>query len=366
MRPRLTILLLAAALGGCTMPYRPPRFIEADARFPGLIDFAARAPGKTADVLLVHGMCTHDATWARDTVETLAAQLATNVKPAAAVRAAAPGVEIVPLDVTTPQGTLRFKSLIWSPLTTPIKQQLCYDQTDKSAICAGAPPFTPTRAKLNAQVKDWLVDDCLPDALVYQGVARDQIQLRMRDAIVAALQDADPEAPLVVIAESLGSKILFDTLLRMTAEGDGSHAARIAARDMRRLAWLIMAANQIPLLHMAEQRIADMGPAQTAVQPASADSLQQLLLRRAPSQERRVETPLTLVAFSDPGDVLTYTLPPERYRDAGAVVYNVLVSNAPTYFGLLEDPVRAHEDYLSNADVGSLISCGRPRSALCK
>ncbi|GGX76523.1 hypothetical protein GJV26_17290 [Massilia dura] len=387
---RTLLLLAAACLAGCTLPYRPPQFLEADARFPGLIDFTARAPDRKADVLLVHGICTHDAAWAKATVGTLAAQLAANVTPVPqgqTQRLAGPAIEIVPIDVGTPHGRIRFTSLIWSPLTTPLKQQLCYDQTDKSPICTGAPPFTAVRAKLNAKVKDWLLDDCLPDALVYQGAARDQIQLRMREAILAATEEADPTAPLVVISESLGSKILFDTLLRMAEEPAASRAAQVAAREMRRAVWLVMAANQLPLLHLADQPLdeaarapsgAEAGTAtekRTVMQAPSPDSLQRLLQKRRVPLANPLANPLAipravptlmLVAFSDPSDVLSYTLPPERYREAGAGVFNVLVSNAPTYFGLFQDPVRGHTEYLSNPDIGSLIACGRPRSALCR
>lgn len=374
MRPLIAMLLAATLLAGCTTPYRPPRFLEADARFPGLVDVVAGAPDSTADVLLVHGICTHDAAWAQATVATLAAHLKANVAPLPQAgttrRAAAPAVEIVPVDVGTPRGTIRFKALVWSPLTAPLKQQLCYDQTDKSPLCTGAPPFTATRATVNARVKDGLLDDCLPDALIYQGAARDAIQLRMRDALLAAADDARPDAPLVVVSESLGSKILFDTLLRMMEEPGGSRAASVAAREMRRAVWLIMAANQIPLLHLADQPLGDAGPdardSRDTPSPLPApDSLQRLLQLRAPAPGARAMAPLTLVAFSDPGDVLAYTLLPERYRSETAGVFNVLVSNAPIWFGLLEDPVRAHQGYLANPDVGSLIACGRPRSALC-
>lgn len=380
MRTILAMLLAAATLlAGCTTPYRPPQFMEADAQFPGLIDFTAQAPGGKADVLLVHGICTHDATWARNTVDKLATQLAANVAPVPGIgqarRLTAPAVEIVPIEVGTPYGTIRFTSLIWSPLTTPLKQQLCYDQTAKSPICSGAPPFTAVRPSLNARVKDGLLDDCLPDALIYQGAARGQIKARMREALLATAADTDPEAPLVVISESLGSKILFDTLLRMVEEPGGSRAAQVAAGAMRRTVWLVMAANQIPLLHLADQPLGEgagadddkAGDARAAMQAPSPDSLQRLLqLRRAPQPGARAMPQLNLVAFSDPGDVLSYTLPPGRYREQGAGVFNVLVSNAPTWFGLLEDPLRAHQGYLSNPDVGSLIACGRPRSVLCK
>jgi hypothetical protein len=358
-------LAFATLLGGCTTPYRPPQLLEADAAFPGLIQLVnAQRP---TDVLLVHGICTHDGDWANDTVGLLATQLAANVQPAPAQPRRAPGIETFTHEVATPQGTLRFRSLIWSPLTTPLKQQLCYDQTDKSPLCTGAPPFPATRPKLNARVKDKLMDDCLPDALAYQGVARDAIQSRMQEAIEQAMGDADPAAPLVVVAESLGSKILFDTLLRMSGEAPGSRAARIAEREIDRMALLVMAANQIPLLQIADQPLPEPGGAAVAARAAAPDSLQRLLQkRRTPGAGRRAPSPLTLVAFSDPGDLLTYTLLPERYREQGATVYNVLVSNAPTYFGWLENPLPAHLDYLANPEVGALISCGWPRSGLCR
>ena len=352
-------------LSGCSTPYHPPQFMEADARFPGLIDFVGRASDKQADVLMVHGMCTHDASWATDTVATLAAQLAANVNPSTS-RSGGTGILVIPATIDTPQGKLLTKSLIWSPLTTPIKQQLCYDQSDKSAICTGTPPFPATRASINAQVKDKLLDDCLPDALIYQGQARLEMQKRMREAILNATADAKPDAPLVVISESLGSKILFDTLLAMLDEGN-TEAARVAQRDLQRMAYLIMAANQIPLLQTAEQQLpAQAGMAMQAVPP---DSLQRLLQwRQGRSKDGRSAAigALTLIAFTDPNDLLSYILPPERYRQHGAIVHNVLVSNARTYFGWFENPLPAHLGYLANPDVGSLISCGVPRSQWCK
>ena len=72
------------------------------------------------------------------------------------------------------------------------------------------------------------------------------------------------------------------------------------------------------------------------------------------------------MAFTDPNDVLSYTLPPEHYASESVKVFNILVSNAPTWLGLLERPDRAHLDYLKNPDVGRLVACGVPASALCK
>jgi hypothetical protein len=246
----LLAFFIALLLGACSTPYRPP-LLDAGTAYPGLIDLAAQSG--TADVLLVHGICTHDAAWARLVVS----QLMHSVDAAASHATAVDGgsqVQVVPATVETPAGRLRFHALIWSPLTVGLKRQLCYDQSDKSDQCAGAPPYAHVRARLNARLKDGLIDDCLPDALIYQGVARDEIQLRMRDAILRALAEGDDAGPLVVISHSMGSKILFDTLLRMSEEAPGSRAAALAMRAVDRMRFLVMAANQIPLTGRSADR----------------------------------------------------------------------------------------------------------------
>ena len=375
---RAGTLALAFFLGACTTPYHPPQFMEPNPSFPGLVDLPAKNGGKPADVLLVHGICTHTAAWADDVMHTLSRAIQANLPgPELDVRPRTPaGIEVVTSSLSTPAGPLRFDGLIWSPLTQELKKQLCYDQTEKSSLCTGSQPFTPTRARINARLKDYLIDDCVPDALIYQGVSRDTMQQRMREAVLQILDNGDNAAtvPLVVVAESMGSKYLFDTLLRMTQETPDSRAATVARQAVDRLQYLVMAGNQIPMLALADQQIAGAA----AVRAANpADSLQQLLqmrrLRTASSTGATGATPrasvaaapLVLVAFTDPSDVLSYTLQTARYAQEGATVYNVLVSNAPIWFGALERPDTAHLNYLENADVARLIACGLPASQRC-
>jgi hypothetical protein len=350
-------LLACALLAGCSsLPYRPA---QADGAFPGLVDFLAAAPARRVDVLLVHGMCTHGVRWADDTVAQLGSALRAQATPgpgaAPAATAAADGIAIVERTITLRQGELRIKALVWSPLTTPLKRQLDYDLSAR---------LPATRARLNAAAKDKLIDDCIPDALVYQGVARDAIQQRMAEAIRRATDGAPADAPLLVLSSSLGSKILFDTLLRMDAG---------AQQAIDRIGYLVMAANQLPLLSLADQQLPDgaagMGAAAAAAVAAAppVDSLHALLRkRRAPAAPRSEARKLTLVAFSDPNDLLTYTLERERYEGLGVNVVNVLVSNAPTWFGLLERPDHAHGNYLLNPDVARMVACGQPHSARCE
>ena len=371
---KLLLLPLLLCVAACSMPYRPAQFMEPGASFPGLTHFITQAPGHQVDVLLVHGMCTHDASWATETVQQLSSALNANLPrtPAAAAKALPGEIEIIPAVVPAGDGAIRFQSLIWSPLTTPLKQQLCYDQTVKSPICQGTPPYAPQRAGINARVKDPLMDDCLPDALIYQGEARGQIQQRMRDALMRATAGSAPDAPLVVISESLGSKILFDTLSSMLDERgatpDAKRAADAAQQTLDRLAYLVMAANQIPILGLADQGL----PQDVGRRALSQDSLQRVLeRRRARGAGAQDAAPpalagLTLVAFTDPNDLLSYTLQKEKYERPGVAVHNVLVSNARTWFGAFENPIDAHVRYLANPDVGRLITCGEPRSPLCR
>lgn len=352
MKLILAVMACAMLVGCSSMPYRPA---QADGAFPGLVDFVASAPGRSVDVLLVHGMCTHDVRWVDETVAQLSSALRAQTQAAPTPHAAAPveGIQIVERTIALRQGELRIKALVWSPLTTPLKHQLDYDHSDR---------LPAVRAKFNARAKDLLMDDCIPDALIYQGVSRDAMQQRMAQAILRATEGAAPEAPLLVLSASLGSKILFDTLLRMDAA---------AQRTIDRLAYLVMAANQIPLLALADQQAVAPGPGATSTLSAasaapSGDSLQALLRKRRAAATQRTARKLTLVAFSDPNDLLTYTLERERYAPLGVDVVNVLVSNAPTWFGLLERPDHAHGNYLLNPDVARMAACGQPRSARCE
>lgn len=88
-------------------------------------------------------------------------------------------------------------------------------------------------------------------------------------------------------------------------------------------------------------------------------------LRRTRAAANVASAPLVLVAFSDPSDLLSYTLQTARYAGEGVTVYNILVSNAPIWFGALERPDNAHLHYLTNPDVARLIACGQPLSQRC-
>lgn len=375
-------LLLGACLcllTACSTPYRVPSF---DARpgtpreFAGVADLLRKAG--SVDVLLVHGMCTHDAAWAREAAQELYANMGGN--PASVrLQAAAVGTTGIVLFQQTlplPAGSLRVNAVLWSPLTTPLKADLCYDQSAKSPQCPAAQAgkaYPYQRASLNRMTKDRLVNDCLADAMIYQGQPRIDIDERMQAAIVQAVNTTggrpatNPPGPVVVITDSVGSKITFDAIYKLaTAHGKGKEQAGMAL--FNRTALVFMRANQMPILALADKHLDGTLAAERGEAGFPGDPIQALIQRRetAPGESRFHGVP-TVVAFSDPNDLLSYAL--ARSPLAAAATYpiiDVIVSNDVTYLGLVELPNTAHLDYAKNEAVRRLIACGNPRSGACK
>lgn len=69
--------------------------------------------------------------------------------------------------------------------------------------------------------------------------------------------------------------------------------------------------------------------------------------------------PLRLVAFTDPNDLLSYTLRPFASASGRLEVVDVLVSNSDTWFGYVEHPMPAHKGYLETDAVLELVANGR-------
>jgi hypothetical protein len=377
------LLAFAALLAACSAPYKVPVLAAtpgSTTEFEGVVDLLhAERP---LDVLFVHGMCTHDALWAEQAVQDLYGALGGDAAAVHLVPSTVEGTSITLFQQTLPlpRGRLHANAILWSPLTTPLKAQLCYDQTDKSKTCPpsdAAKPYPYERATLNRQLKDVILNDCLSDAVIYQGTARDEINRQMQRALlqatatsggVARSSDFALEAarvpasvPLVVLTDSLGSKVAFDAILKL-ANANAQDTARAGERIFDRTTSVFMAANQLPLLSLADQNL-DGSVASRDGYPADplAALIRQRSLRTSPpaaaSQPR-------VVAFTDPNDLLSYILVPRPQQTPYAVV-DVVVSNATTYFGAVELPNQAHLRYHANRRVRDLIACGHPTSRAC-
>jgi hypothetical protein len=356
---RLTPLSFALLLAACSTAYRPPLVVHGSAPIPGIAAAVKAAGEHPVDVLLVHGMCTHDDAWAAQKIDALTGVVGDHA-PALAGSGAGP-IHVIDSTRRLAGGTVRFHALVWSPLTAKLKHQLDYDHTSTSTDCTADGECRPRRARFNGSVKDKLLDDCLSDPMVYQGVGHTAMRDAMVDTIARVIENNPNDAgTLVVVAESLGSKMLFDALSAML-ESDEPRTQDLGQQASRRLALLYMAGNQLPMLGMAEQ-----APGQNLAAPQ--DALQRYLeLRRRQATPRVGQfSRLAIVAFTDPNDLLSYQLLPARYAAQDVAVADVLVSNDTAWLGLMENPVTAHTDYLSNPDVGILIACGFPRMEGCR
>jgi hypothetical protein len=323
---------------------------------------------------MVHGMCTHGKDWATTSIARLSSMIGGPKEPPISSETVPDTATILHrAELATPHGTIRATAVVWSPIVAPLKSQLCYDQSTRSGSCkthaAEAPPYPYTRASLNRDLKDGLLNDCLADAIIYQGKSRDAISAQMQRAILAAATPggaklakksleraaAQEPTPIAFISESLGSKVTFDALYMLQTSSDvDERAAGVQTFD--RFAQVYMGANQLPILALADQDVGGVTKLRTE-REYPADPLGALLSSRKASPSMRAKQTMQVVAFTDPNDLLSYALA----RATPVVsfdVIDVIVSNAWTYFDFLERPDTAHTGYRTNESVTRLIACG--------
>ena len=222
------------------------------------------------------------------------------------------------------------------------------------------------------------MNDCLADAIIYQGRSRDAISEQVQTAIITAAATTDSRelpanvtraaaaetSPLVVISESLGSKIAFDAIYQLTRSQDAD--LRAAGRSIfARTSQIFMSANQLPVLALADQALEEKAVLRSDRFDYPPDPLAALITSKQKRELGMVVTPPRVVAFTDPNDLLSYILVPAT-QNAPYNVVDVVVSNDKTYFGFLENPLTAHQGYKQNEAVLGLIACGSPTAENCQ
>jgi hypothetical protein len=396
MRIKHYLLASIVLLTACSLPYRTPEIDPDDKSIVGITS----AFGKTdnIDVLLVHGMCSHG-------YEDWVVPTNTNLMGAISDRT---GIASWPLD-TTPDAkpielanggqyykkVYRFgptkvttHAIVWSPVTAPFKRSLCYDVANqkRAASCTeedGKYPYEYERVSINSALKDILLNDCLADAVVYAGKAGGRVQEALAEGLQRVFDGNSNNDPLFLISESLGSKMLFDTVMKLgptrgeLSTSEATKRTSLATQLAPRLVELFMGANQMPLLALADKADPAFSPNALAAGPVD-DSLAafarlyeqmqgtRMELLDLPPDEKKIK--LHVTAFSDPNDLLSYPLRDKR-RDMSTLPYtvtDVIVSNSPGMLGLLENPLEAHQGYRSNAEVLSIIACGTKDNPTCR
>jgi hypothetical protein len=261
--------------------------------------------------------------------------------------------------------------VIWSGITRPFKRKLDFDVPGSDR--ATSHPYR--RAVLNSVVKTKLINDCLSDLVVYGGRHGDPIRAGMKLVLCRTFggklladefcefSGADLDRPLAVVAESLGSKILFDAARSIYEEARPVAGARTAiAHRFASVQMIYLISNQIPLLDIASPLRplleADMEEEDASNNSCLSQMIEMMHRARTTLPSDHVVIDPTIVVFTDPNDLLSYRLIPSVLDLSHARLINVIGSNATTWLGYIERPDTAHCGYKWNQTVIGLIALG--------
>ena len=358
------IVAVSLFLAACTTPYKHPQLRPADAGFAGIDDsFTAQTP--EVDVLLIHGMGTHNEKWVKSMVGQLANALGfpapADLPPADPLKH---GAKLYRYQLTHSSRLLYISAVLWSPVTSPAKATLCYDVGQPTSLCTDPAKFSKdTRAWANDLIKSQIMDDRLSDVTFYLNEdGGRQIRESIQDALLQSLSTEKmtleqlnggstptaKTAPLFVISESLGSKIVVDSL----KEFESRPQTQVFAQQTRgNIHTLFLLANQIPILNLGVGAASGGSPHYQHLEDFAE-------ARNAHRNPRLPDVPLHVVAFSDPNDIFSYQLAQNAILKQNAIISNVVVSNDHTVLGLYEDPGNAHTCYIQNSPVANAIAHG--------
>ena len=381
MRMFALITALAVALAACSRPYEDPIIAAGDSQstpksFPGIEKYLsdADAEGTTLKVIWTHGMCTHHMDWAQSRVrllnKVLGGQYVFDIEPESPDHVQLAEATVIP----NANKAFLVDYLIWSPMTVPYKRPLANDGWVEHP--GDVNTYAYDRAELNSNLKTALLDDCLADAVVYTGEYGDKIKREMEGALCVALGGKnDPDhpcdidtkipannGPVVIVTESLGSKILFDAVRRIWNKAVKGTAARdVLAGRLSHVKAVFMMSNQIPLLDLGGHIPQPISPGSSGKSMKSMDEFGSVMHEAMDTMmaSNHLAPPAPpIVAFSDPNDLMSYPLRTNTLGGEGANVVNVIVSNVDTYLGFVERPDYAHCGYAWNTKVVGMFFKG--------
>lgn len=213
----------------------------------------------------------------------------------------------------------------------------------------------PKAAPVNRSAKNDLMDWGFADAVMALGPLRTYIFDGVRQLILKSLADstgtsqAEPARPkanqeFIIVSHSLGSYLIFSALdideateKTATVQHSGSSFKEI----LERTSAVYFFANQLRLLELAGLD----GPSERniATHLEHWAALRCEYLKSPPGASRECTRP-RIVALNDPSDLLTWTVPSLSAVD----VQNYSVKNATHWFGLFENPTKAHNNYAND------------------
>jgi len=336
-------------------------------------------PHHVLKVLMVHGIGTHSPGYGTGLAERLAMHMGLSITKRRFRQFDLRGLktgerELGSLRVSRyfSEGHARdmfFYELTWAPIVQPAKQSLAYDSSGEQSF---------RRASINDTAKKFL-NDTAPDVTLYRGSAHEAIQASVGQALCWMVTRRWQELPnggrhtcdpryaamplldldeLVFVSHSLGSRIMLDsleTLMASVQDPKSPVRPEVRASFRRKRFSFFMLSNQLPLLQLGlpEPPVHDQIPAYCTPQGAHF-------------RERWMRE-LTIVAMSDPNDLLSYTLPADFVDHAidsrlCPTVVNVTlnISRVTDLLGVgqIADPYGAHTGYDADPRVIGLMVGG--------
>lgn len=339
--------------------------------------------GKTK-VLMVHGVGNHLPGYATEFLDKLSKQLkmtakSTQYKDIKLMSFSNVDQKLGNLRVTRLQNQesnkeLWFYELTWSEITKDKKALLEFDNSGE---------YSYRRAEVNDMLKKFS-NDTGPDPIIYLGESRDLILRSFAQAVCWMSRDTWDELPkegrhgcdftqglnhsfkqdsLVFVSHSLGSRITIDGITRMVSlleQPEKKSTLQTINREKREAlqnkhVQIFMLSNQLPMLQLGREL------------PEVVGQKENYCAATGPKYQSRMFNETSIVAFSDPNDILSYAIPhdfSEKYLDSRLCsdVTNININIAKVFdafgIGKIANPLEAHVGYAKDDRVVALIADG--------
>jgi len=342
---------------------------------------------KRTKVLMVHGVGSHIPGYSTQLLEELSAAMKLDH-----ISGISKNIDLTDmLDVTRKLGNLRitrstnqdashellFYELTWSEITDDQKKILSYDNSGE---------YSFRRATVNNILKNF-TNDTGPDPLLYLGKLQEDIQISFTQSFCWMVSTEWEDLPVTskqacatsqllkanenmskssyaFISHSLGSRIVIDGLQRIVSIlGDKTHKERTKLlakgddffKEFQKLRIpIFMLSNQLPMLQLGKEL------------PVVSGKRDAYCHADAKHYDLRLLSNTSIIAFSDPNDVLSYALPDEfidQFIDSRlcAESTNIIINVAKVIdaFGVtMANPLEAHTAYETDERVVAMLVNG--------
>ena len=351
--------------------------------FAGIAPGLAKPHGKTK-VLMVHGVGDRLPGYSTELMEKLSNQLKLSAKSSSfkdiqLMSFSDPEKKLGNLRVTRLQNEnkskeLWFYELTWSEITRDQKSILAFDNSGE---------FSFRRATVNNMLKTF-TNDTAPDPIIYLGESRELILRSFAQAFCWMGKDNWNEIPrdgrhgcdftniinenfdqdeIVFISHSLGSRIVIDGLTRIVSllerpnQKSILHTIDRAKREalQKKHVHIFLLSNQLPLLQLGREL------------PEVTGQKADYCKSNGSKYTSRLFAETSIVAFSDPNDLLSYAIPQdftEKFLDSRLCInvtnVNINVASVFEAFGMgkIANPIEAHVGYSRDDRVVALIAEG--------